>query len=84
MTNQSQQQPQIGLIDFARLVIDALEASRVDYMLAGALAVAAWAEARSTQDVDIVVNVPVEQMHCLSEELEKRDMLVPEIGRAHV
>ena len=77
MTNQSQQQPQIGLIDFARLVIDALEASGVDYMLAGALAVAAWAEARSTQDVDIVVNVPVEQMHCLSEELEKRDMLVP-------
>lgn len=77
MTNQSQQQSQIGLIDFARLVIDALEASGVDYMLAGALAVAAWAEARSTQDVDIVVNVPVEQMRRLSEELEKRDMLVP-------
>lgn len=77
MTNQSQEQPRIGLIDFARLVIDALEASGVEYMVAGALAVAAWAEARSTQDVDLVVNVPLERMQSLSEELEKRDMLVP-------
>lgn len=77
MTNQLKRQPQMGLIDFARLVIDTLEASGVEYMLAGALAVAAYAEARSTQDVDIVVNVPVEQMRRLSEELEKRDMLVP-------
>ncbi|MFQ5859564.1 MAG: hypothetical protein ACE5LU_28535, partial [Anaerolineae bacterium] len=69
--------PQIGLIDFTRLVIDALEASEVEYMVAGALAVAAWAEARSTQDVDMVVNVPVERMGRLSKELEKRDMLVP-------
>jgi hypothetical protein len=67
----------MGLIDFARLVIDALEASDVEYLLGGALAVAAWAEARSTQDVDIVVNVPVEKMGALSQELEKRDMLVP-------
>lgn len=77
MTNQSSQQLPMGIIDFARLVIDVLEASGVDYMLAGALAVAAWAEARSTQDVDIVVNVPIERMGRLSKELEKRDMLVP-------
>lgn len=67
----------MGLIDFARLVLDALEASDVEYMVAGALAVAAWAEARSTQDVDLVANVPVERMERLSEELEKRNMLVP-------
>lgn len=77
MTDQPQQQPHLGLIDFARLVLDALEASGVEYMVAGALAVAAWAEARSTQDVDLVVNVPLERMQHLSEELEKRDMLVP-------
>ena len=71
------QQPQMGLIDFARLVIDALETSGVDYMLAGALAVAAWAEARSTQDVDLVVHIPFENIPLLSAELEKRDMLVP-------
>jgi hypothetical protein len=75
--SQSKEQPQMGLIDFARLVIEALEAAGVEYMLAGALAVAAWAEARSTQDVDIVINVPVERMAPLSQELEKRDMLVP-------
>jgi hypothetical protein len=77
VADRPQQEPQIGLIDFARLVIDALEAAGVEYMVAGALAVAAWAEARSTQDVDLVINVPLERMQRLSEELEKRDMLVP-------
>lgn len=77
MTLQEPNQPEIGLIDFARIVIDALEAAGVEYMLAGALAVAAWAEARSTQDVDIVVSVPLDRIVRLSEELEKRDMLVP-------
>jgi hypothetical protein len=77
MADSTQQQPQMGLIDFARMVIDALEISGVDYMLAGALAVAAWAEARSTQDVDLVVHIPFENISLLSQELEKRDMLVP-------
>jgi hypothetical protein len=65
------------LLDFARLVVDALEAAGADYMLGGALAVAAWAEARSTQDVDLVVSVPLERIRSLSEALEQRDMLVP-------
>jgi hypothetical protein len=77
MTQSQSEQPFLGLIDFARLVLDALEAAGVIYMLGGALAVAAWAEARSTQDVDIVVSVPLEHIKRLSEELEKRDMLVP-------
>ncbi len=77
MITRSQPSSQMGLIDFARLVIDALEASGAEYMLGGALAVAAWAEARSTQDVDIVVSVSLERIKRLSEELEKRDMLVP-------
>jgi hypothetical protein len=77
MSDQIAPPPFLGLIDFARLVLDALEAVGVDYMLGGALAVAAWAEARSTQDVDLVVSIPLEQMQRLSEELEKREMLVP-------
>jgi hypothetical protein len=65
------------LADFMRLVLDALEAAGVDYMIGGAVAVWAWGEARTTRDFDVVVNVPVERMRHLSEELEKRDMLVP-------
>ncbi len=77
MLSSPSEQPFLGLLDFARLVLDALEAAEADYMLGGALAVAAWAEARSTQDVDIVVSVSLEHIKRLSEELEKRDMLVP-------
>jgi len=66
-----------GLLNFARLVVDALEAAGAQYMLGGALAVAAWAEARSTQDVDLVVSLPLERFQALSAELAKRDMLIP-------
>jgi hypothetical protein len=59
------------------LVIDALEAAGVDYLLGGALAVGAWAEARSTQDVDLAINLPVEQVPRLSDELARRDILIP-------
>ncbi|MBI1879348.1 MAG: hypothetical protein HYR94_14215 [Chloroflexi bacterium] len=78
MTTSSQTPPlQMGLIDFARLVIDALDTARVEYMLVGALSLAAWAEVRSTQDVDLVVHISFESIVPLSQELEKRDMLVP-------
>jgi len=70
-------EPSMKLADFMRLVLDALEAAGVDYMIGGAVAVWAWGEARTTRDFDVVVNVPVERMRHLSEELEKRDMLVP-------
>jgi hypothetical protein len=58
-------------------VIDALETAGVDYLLGGALAVGAWAEARSTQDVDLVINLPLEQVQRLSDELAQRDILIP-------
>jgi hypothetical protein len=77
MSRQPEDSADIGLIDFARLVIDALEAAGAEYMLAGALAVAAWAEARSTQDVDLVISIPFEHIQHLSDELERRGMLVP-------
>ena len=49
----------------------------MDYALGGALAVAAWAEARSTQDVDLVIDLPVEQIQRFSDELAQRQILIP-------
>jgi hypothetical protein len=63
--------------EFVRLVIAAMEASGVTYMIGGAVAAWAWGEPRSTLDLDLVVDVPLEAVDRLSEELEKRDMLVP-------
>lgn len=65
------------LADFMRLVLDALEAAGVEYMIGGAVAVWAWGEARTTRDFDLVVNLPPEHIQRLSQELEKRAMLVP-------
>jgi len=67
----------LGFDEFVRLVIDALDAAGVEYMIGGAIAAWAWGEPRATQDVDVVVNVPIEAIRTLSEELEKRDMLIP-------
>jgi hypothetical protein len=67
----------IGYGEFVRLVIDALEAAGVDYLIGGAVAAWAWGEPRSTLDLDLVVNLPIEAVVPLSKELENRDMLVP-------
>ena len=67
----------LGFEDFIKVVIEALEAAGVDYMIGGAVAAWAWGEPRATQDLDLVVDLPVEAIGKLSRELEKRDMLVP-------
>jgi hypothetical protein len=63
--------------EFARLVIDAVEAARVKYMIGGSVGLLAWGEPRTTRDIDLVVNLPLEQVYALSQELNQRDMLVP-------
>lgn len=63
--------------EFVALVIEALQSAGVEYMIGGALALWAWGEPRSTMDLDLMVNIPVEAITRLSEELKSRDMLLP-------
>jgi hypothetical protein len=72
MTNQV-----LDIVGFLKLVLGALKAAHVDYLIGGAIAEWAWGEPRATQDIDIVINLPIESVSKLSKELEKRDMLVP-------
>ena len=67
----------VGYAEFVRLVLDALNAAGVPYLIGGAMATWAWSEPRSTLDLDLVVDIPIESVRLLSHELEQRRMLVP-------
>jgi hypothetical protein len=67
----------LDLVEFLILMIDALQSAGIEYMLGGAIAGWAWGEPRATQDLDLVVNIPIDNVIALSNELKKRDMLVP-------
>jgi len=67
----------LDIAGFLRLVIEALNAAGVEYLIGGAIAEWAWGEPRATQDLDLVVNIPIKAIHKLSKELKKRDMLIP-------
>src|SRR6266511_3732754 len=67
----------LDLAGFLKLVIEALEAARVEYLIGGAIAEWAWGEPRATQDLDLVVKIPIKAINRLSKELKKRDMLIP-------
>lgn len=73
----SPSEPALSFNAFVREVLDALEAANVTYLIGGAVALAAWGEARTTRDLDLVIELPVESMAALSSELEQRAMLVP-------
>ncbi|SRR5258706_2223275 len=70
-------EPPLEIAGFLKLVIEALDAADVQYLIGGAIAEWAWGEPRATQDLDLVVNIPIEAINKLSEELGKRDMLIP-------
>jgi hypothetical protein len=70
-------EPNLGYAEFVRLVIDALEAAGIEYLIGGAVASWAWGEPRSTLDLDLVVNIPMDSVEVLAKELKNRDMLVP-------
>lgn len=67
----------LDIAGFLKLVIEALEAAGVEYLIGGAIAEWAWGEPRATQDLDLVINVPIESIAMLSKELGKRNMLIP-------
>jgi hypothetical protein len=67
----------LDIVDFLKLVIEALESAGIEYLIGGAIAEWAWGEPRATQDLDLVVDIPIEAVTRLSDELKSRDMLVP-------
>jgi len=67
----------LGYSEFVMLVLEALEAADVPYLIGGAVAAWAWGEPRATRDLDLVIQIPKGAEVKLSEELEKRDMLLP-------
>jgi hypothetical protein len=66
----------LDIVGFLKLILDALDAAGVEYLIGGAIAEWAWGEPRATQDIDIVINLPVKAVGRFSRELEKRNMLV--------
>ena len=67
----------LDIVGFLKLILEALEAAGVEYLIGGAIAEWAWGEPRATQDIDIVINLPIKAVGRFSKELEKRDMLIP-------
>lgn len=67
----------LDIAGFLKLVIEALEAAGVEYLIGGAIAEWAWGEPRATQDLDLVVKIPIKAINKLSKELKKRDVLIP-------
>lgn len=63
--------------DFLKMILSVLEKAGIDYMIGGAVAVWPWGEPRSTQDIDIVIHLDIEQINALSEELGKVDIYLP-------
>ena len=67
----------MDIAGFLKLVIEALNAAGVEYLIGSAIAEWAWGEPRATQDLDLVVKIPIKAIYKLSKELKKRDMLIP-------
>jgi hypothetical protein len=56
----------LAIAGFRMLVIEALDAAGVEYLIAGAIAEWAWGETRATQDLDLVVNISIKSVNTLS------------------
>jgi hypothetical protein len=67
----------LDITEFLKLMLETLESAGVEYLIGGAIAEWAWGEPRATQDLDLVINLPIESVVRFSKELEKRNMLVP-------
>ena len=56
----------LDIAGILKLVIEALEAAKVEYLIGGAVAEWAWGEPRATQDLDLVVRIPINSINKLS------------------
>jgi hypothetical protein len=63
--------------DFMKMILSVLEQAGVDYMIGGAVAAWAWGEPRSTQDLDMVIHLPVDKIPALSKEFERVGIYLP-------
>src|SRR5215470_15123523 len=54
-----------------------LDIAGVEYLIGGAIAEWAWGEPRATQDLDLVVKIPIKAINKLSKELRKRALFIP-------
>ena len=66
-------QDYLSFEDFLKMILSLLEKAGIDYMIG----VWPWGEPRSTQDIDIVIHLGIEQINSLSKELEKADIYLP-------
>ena len=69
--------PELTYTDFVRMIVDALEEAEIAYLIGGSLAAWAYGEPRTTQDVDIVIQLEKGDAEKLSEALLKREIFVP-------
>ena len=70
-------QDYLSFKDFLKMILSVLKKVGIDYMIGGAVAVWPWGETRSTQDIDIVIQLRTDQINSLSKELEKVDIYLP-------
>ena len=80
MADRAQETARPASVDDLKLLLRALDAYRVDYLLIGGYALYALGYQRGTTDIDIVLRPTQEQ----GERVKQALMLLPEIGRAHV
>ena len=63
--------------EFLKSILSVLRSTGIDYMIGGAVAVWPVGEPRSTQDVDLVIQLSPESISQLSKELEKIEIYLP-------
>lgn len=58
--------------DVLLALVDALEASEIDYVLVGAIAVIAWGDPRTTRDIDVIARLGIDDLSALQEQISAR------------